>query len=276
MATTLRDLRAAVARKCEDWIEIEATGDGSVSVIFSSIEGVESSHYYRGTEILPSEGTVANLWQKRRVASSDDQTFSLTLASPLPAATMTGDIFQAFNIGGVGTRIRTYDARINDSILGLGAGARILATEDLADAWDADVPVTDVPANFTHIASIIYTDSTGMVRSIPMANSSAMDFSDGWWVDMPRGKLYLTGAMSRDAHGQILTINGATEAIKLTTDLSTTTINYDWLVLQTASQILLAKESQIQKNLGGMYANMADSLRAVAVMPTPEGMVRIR
>lgn len=275
-ANTLSALREAVARKCEDWVEIEATSDGAVNTITSADAGVESNHYYRGTDILVVSSHVSNVGLRRRVADSDADNFTLTLAQDLPQPTMEGDIFHAFNVGGMGNRIRDYDARINDSIRGLGAGGRVFASVELDDPWDEYNPIADIPEEFTHVAGVTYTDSDGILFTVPGASSIDMDWGDGLVVDTVTKTIRLLGSMSRNAHGRTITLRGAVAHPPLVNDTDTTDINQDWLVLNTAASILIAKDSQIKKNTGGAYKNEADSIRAIASMPTPEGFIRVR
>jgi hypothetical protein len=193
---------------------------------------------------------------------------------PLPIA--NGDVFHLFNIGGIGTDIATYNARINDTILSLGAGGRMLYSWVLPDPWDQQDPEVDLPVDLTHISGVSFLDANGIIQRFGLASSAEGEWGDGWMVDTTRKTLRFVGSFSGLAHSHDVTVNGAKERTLPTLDTDQIDIHFDWLVLQTASNIMLNRPDQIDKNLGGIYQNRADSLRAVAVPPTPEGMIRVR
>jgi len=275
--STLADLRSAVARMCEDWIRIDASDTGSTSTIISAYQGIEADHHYRGSELLCISATnLANVGLKRRASDSDPDTLSISLSQELPGVILSGDHFDAFNIGGIGTTIATYDATINDVIRGLGSGARQFIFLDMVDVWDRQSPVIAIPDAFTHVGGVRYVDTDGQWQSVPGAWSGDGDRTDGWRVDTVAKTINVTGTMSDEMHGRAWRIDGATGHGRLAADTDATDIHYDFLVNEASARIMLRRPDQISKNMGGSYKNIADSLRAMAVMPTPNGFVRVR
>src|SRR4051812_9776972 len=94
MATQLRDIRAMVARHCDDWIRMVATYDSADPTTFADeVAGYENDHHYRGSELwfLNDQGTLANRGAIVRVADNTMSTATLDLRLGLPATPLAGD-----------------------------------------------------------------------------------------------------------------------------------------------------------------------------------------
>ena len=106
----LWEIRSAVARLCDDWVELEATETSAdTSVIIDALAGVENDEHFRGSELWfhSEQGSVANRGRKVRCTSSSRDDASLSLGPGLAIPPADGDVAFVFNIGGMGTRFRS-------------------------------------------------------------------------------------------------------------------------------------------------------------------------
>ncbi len=260
----LCDVRAGVARLCQDWVRFEATSSSAdTSVFFDNFTCYENDHHFRGSELWfdVDNGTAANRGLKVRVTASSQNDLTLSLGSGLSAAPQLGDTAFAYNIGGKGERMATYDATINDVIAGLGRAAWIPYTEDLADAWDIAAPWVDIPVTFSAISGAQYYNTDNIWYDIP---SHAIS------VDIVQRKITFSRDYNFEADTKNVRLIGKQVHPALDLDTDLTSIGYEWLVNEVAAQILLNKRDQVMVNKGGARKNNADALRGTAA---PMGML---
>lgn len=254
--TQLGDIRSAVARICDDWLEIEATEASSDTTIWiDSTNLYENDEHFRGSELLV-HGSIINGGLRARVISSSRGTFSISLGSGLSGPPQSGDIGWLFNIGGEGEPIRSYDAVINDAIKSLGRSAYALISRDLADVWDRTVSWADIPTDFRGVYAVYYDDVNGNIVQVP---------SQAWDIDVVRRKITIDPSIGDIANGYTVHLSGRGAVDRLSLDSDATGVDFDWLVKESAAQILLRKRDQLMVNRGGMMKNEADGLRGNSV-----------
>lgn len=231
-----------------------ATSDSAGPTVLTDVmAGYENDKHFRGSELWfdIDSGTANNRGLQVRCLDSDRDTATLTLASGLVDAPATGDIACAFNVGGEGDRIRTYDATINDVIRGLGSSACPVYSEELADVWDTDIYWVDIPTTFTHISEVQYIDSNGNYISIPMY---------GIRLDIENKLMAIDPEFGAYADGLTIRINGRKAHSTLSADTDTTEVDFEWITYSVAARMLITKRDQLKVNRGGMYANAANAL----------------
>jgi hypothetical protein len=271
MTNELRDIRAAVARQCSDWVKFVATQDSADTTIFTDDRaGYENDHHFRGSDLwfLNDAGTAANRGIQVRVADSAMATASLDLRAGLATAPLTGDEAWLFNIGGAGHHIHAYDAAINDAIRGLGEAGFPVYSELIPTVWDETVTWWDIPEAFTHVGTALYYDITDNWNDIP---------SHAIAVDQVTKQFAIAPEYAYLANGYDVTLLGRTTPTPLEDDTDTTDVDFEWLVSEAAASLLLQDRSQLMINKGGMLKNAADALRGKAgPLSLIEGMVRVR
>lgn len=255
MAYALKDIRSAVARQCDDWVEVRATEtSGSPNVLVDNFTlGYENDHHFRGSELWMATGLNAGL--KARVIDSNLAATSLTLGGGLLSAPVMGDTGQLFNIGGIGNRIGTYDAQIRDAIQSLGREAYPFYTDTLDAVWDDGVYWADIPVPFRGVFAVYYNDVDGNQIEVP---------SYGWVIDPVTRRIALAPEFASLANGYDVTVHGKAAPTVLTLDAHTTEVDFEWLVHEVAGNLLLRQQDQLKVNRGGMLKNQAESLRGKA------------
>lgn len=271
MASQLRDIRAAVARHCMDWVQFFASSNSADTTVFiDEVAGYENDHHFRGSELWfrNDAGTAANRGITVRVIDSSVDLYSLTLGTGLIAAPAIGDEAWLFNIGGTGNRIRTYDATINDCIRSLGEMASSVHSEELPDVWDQDVWWVDIPEDFTHIGGVSYMDIDGQWSIVP---------SHGWSVNQMTAQLAISPEYAYLANTYNVRLDGLSAPVLLTDDDDTTDVDFEWLTYEAAGILLLQSRDQFKVNKGGMLKNASDAIRGKAgnMMLIPD-MVKVR
>jgi hypothetical protein len=254
-----------------DWVRIVATADSAdATILIDGIAGYENDHHFRGSELWfrNDQGTAANRGAIVRVLESSMANTSFALGIGLATAPLIGDEAWLYNIGGSGTRIRTYDATINDTINSLGVAGHPIYSAELVDVWDENLTWVSVPDEFSVVSTVDYTGYDDNWIRVP---------SHGWELDVVNKIIALAPEYASEAHGYAVRINGRTPGSPLTNDTDETDIDYEWLTQETAATILLQQRDQFKANKGGMLKNNADAIRGKAApFNLMEGSIRIR
>lgn len=266
----LYEIRGAVARLCNDWVEMEATAASpDTTVFFDNVNGYENDHHYRGSDVWfkYDVGTAANRGTIVRCTGSTLSTTSLDLGAGLTDAPAIGDIAWVFNIGGQGERIRTYDAVINDAIRSLGPAGEVPYTEDTTDVWDIDAPWVDIPATFTALSKLQYYDADEIWYDVPNHSFS---------IDTIQRKIAMSIDYTYLADGKLVRFIGKKKHPTLVDDDDETNIDFEWLTNECAGQLLMNRRDQAAMNKGGLRKNNADAVRGKAsVHSLLEGSIRL-
>lgn len=267
----LRDIRAAVARKCNDFVIARATqNSASTTVFIDALNLYENNDHFRGSEVWfkNDAGTAQNRGLKVRCTSSSLSDTSLSLGPGLAIAPFSGDEVWIYNIGGSGTRINIYDKYINDCIRALGSSGCIAYTEDLDDLFDVDVAWVDIPASFTHVSGLQYYDDDDVWKEVP---------GHAFAIDRVRKAFAFNRDYAQYLDGKSLRVIGLTDHPELIADNDATDIDFEWLTNDVAGDLLLQRREQVMKTLGGQYKNYAATVRGKA---SPLGLldnnVRVR
>lgn len=271
MTHQLRDIRAAVARQCSDWVRFVATQDSADTTVFiDDRAGYENDHHFRGSDLWfrNDAGTIANRGIQVRVADSSMANATLDLRAGLATAPLEGDEAWLFNIGGMGNHIHTYDATINDAITSLGEAGFPVYSELVPTVWDDGVTWWDIPDDFSHVGTAQYYDVNDNWNDVP-SHAIAIDTVTKQFAISPEYAYF--------ANGYDVKLLGRTWPTPLVDDTDETDVDYEWLVYEAAASLLLQNRSQLMINKGGMLKNAADALRGKAgPLSLIEGMVRVR
>lgn len=260
MTSQLSDIRAAVARACDDWVESTASVNSSDGTTWIDEYALyENDSHFRRSEVWFVTGP--NVGTKKRVADSALSSTSMTFSGSVGNVPQAGDKLWIFNIGGSGTRINEYDAQIRDSVSSLGRAAFPLYQDDVVGLWDNRILWVDIPAAFKSVHGVSYQDYNGNRIIVP---------DHGFEVDFIRRKIALEPEYADVASGYTVHIDGRKAPTPLTLDSDTTDIDFEWLYKESAAQILMRQRDQMLVTKGGMMKNEADGLRGNAY---PFGLV---
>lgn len=265
---TLRQLIRDVARLVRDFREAVATHPGSTTTFRSTSDLYEDSSFFRGAEAVFTGGTAANIGQRRRVASSDIATQTVTFVEPpLPAAVAAGDTIWLINLHGQGWRYTEYKEAINQAIRESFPALRLPYSEVLPSAYTLGQPVP-IPATFTHLHTVEWQDTDGTWHALRHG-------PDGWLLDLGQRVVLLSGTGAQAANGRLLRLTGFARHAELINDDDVTTAFPEYVTQKAAGLLILSQRKEENLAVGQYYINRADALRASLIVPAPANTVAL-
>jgi len=188
-----------------------------------------------------------------------DSTGTLTF-TPAVSATYTGvaKVARLYNKRGKGFLAADYDRAINaasDDAYPLGL---IKVRADLADAFDESTPEITVPAQFTHVSGLEWSDEEGFWHAIQKATPVN---ESGWIVDAAAGELRLLGTPAYMIDGYDLRITGYGRQETLSADTDECALNPAYIEAHACYHLAL---SAIDKDdrFGSMVGILSDEMRS--------------
>jgi hypothetical protein len=190
-----------------------------------------------------SGGTTNNLSRVVRVASNVKATQTLTFTPAVPEATAVGDELELWNERDEGVTPAAIAELINDAILDLGEHAPVPVTSD-EFTFSANAPEIDI--DLLEVDSVVDGLNWEIITGVEWKPADTSDTVFGWVkVDSPdfhvdrnartvtiKGQhLWLCDSMS-------MRVKGANTPSILTSDSSSTPVNFEWLTHQVAAQAL--------------------------------------
>lgn len=274
--TTRATLRRNIADSLMDLIELEATA-GSTTTFTDPLALLDTDHAFRGAEILVTSG--ANQGEVRRVYDSDEDSQTLTLTPALGTAVAAGVTAELYNLKSVGFRVDAYNRAVNRAILDAFPNNAMLVEDELADAFDADAGVVEIPAQFSHVSQVWYQDpSTGVWCEVPVALSGQLD-QDGWAIRHGTLEVSIGGNAAADADGKTIRLVGYGQPAPLDDDTDLTDTDPQWVQFYAAWLLLASrgrKDAEVYA-LMGLLKNQADmSLAKMSMRPWLNNTVRVR
>jgi hypothetical protein len=270
--TTLRELRAMLARTAGDYLELEATHDSPANQIRDAFTLVENTDHFRGAEIVCRQGNRLNVGQKRKITSSSYENYMVETLIPFPAPIVAGDRFEVFNFNGRNaSRIRQYDDAINDAIRNAWPQNREKMYVEPIETYSR-VSGIAIPDEMTHIYAIhsnLVTD--GWIDIMPARSPNDV----GWWADRSTRTLWLAGGYGYDSDGKFLRIYGYGRPPVLVNDDDTTATDVEWIIETASGSLLTGRLDQATFPIGQSRANRADQLRAKMAIPSEPNTVSL-
>lgn len=232
MGTSRATLRRAIGRLCGDLIVATATDTGTDTTLVDSTNLVAGDDALVGRQLYPVAGTAANLGKTRRVSGNAEATGTATVSVAWPAATAAGDVVECYASRSVSPTPEEIHDKINDVIRAV-ADVNLLLTENTPAAFDAADPYIDLPAGWVGFVKAMWQDGLGIWHDVPKATTTLHRFLGSY------GQVELTGEGRWLADGREVMLVGVSPASELSSDSATTTINPDWIVKQSAGELLI-------------------------------------
>lgn len=256
--TTLRQLRRSVFNELGGIVVLSATrqtpGDR-----FTDVDNLTNqAGSYAGRQVYATVGNEHNVGQFRTVTQSNREA-TLQFSRSFPQPFSVGDEVEMVNPRGLGVTIEEVHAAINDALR--TAGPTVRATHE-ATADSEEIPIPD---DWVAIDSAQYADPRSGWRDLRKA---ARPGKAGWAVDRARRTIVISQHFGRKTHGLPLRFTGYVQAAPLREEDDVTDVDFEWLVTEAASSILLRSMGGSRSVLpewerkGNLLLQVADQKRA--------------
>lgn len=258
MTTSRRWLRQKVGRLTSEMILCTATSAGTTTTFIDAVKLVQENNTLIGREALILSGAGSNPGSIRRVAGNSKASASVTLSPALTDATSANDQMELWNELDVGSCLDEVHDLLNYFIVAVAQAEskEVVATPA---TFDRASPELAIDPSWERFSGADYQDRDGIWHALP-------DY--GIELDRARRVVILRDTLARLAHGLSVRLRGLDAAAELTSDDDATTVDPEWLVMQTAGQLLVAHSLrqvggnvQAMQSLGNFYLSRADPLR---------------
>ena len=262
-AHSLATLRRRVMARFGDLVEVTATEDDPTGLSLVDEDTlVGEPGRYAGREILFTSGANAGLTRYIKGSSRDNSAVDFSRA--LPSGVVAGDTALITNAYGIGVTFRAVKDAINYALDMSRDYALVPAEVELADAFDPETGVLDLPEEFVAVEGIHGIDEDGHLRHIERAMRQN---GNGWSVSRANRQLMIRGYRGHLADGYRIVVRGYTLPATLEDDSDTTTVDLEWLVETATAHLaldtLLSRQATGDWGSKGMlYQQRADRIRS--------------
>lgn len=263
---TRQELRRAILGTIGDLtVTVATAASGSSQWTDLDMLAFGDAGRYAGRELYVTGGTVTNIGQTRAIQGSNGAG-TLQLTRALPSAPTAGDEAEILNTNGLGFRIPDVHRAMETAITNAGIEVKVTAT--IEDAFDVETRTVEIPAVFTTIDGVHFTDDTRPASTGVVNVPRAKDYGgNGWSVDVANRQLYIGGYDGYAMDGMTLVIRGWGRPAAMTVDSDICPVNPEWLIPAVASSLLLRAVgggrtvNADYQRIGSFYAEQADALR---------------
>lgn len=268
---TLAQLRARVAYRLGDYVQLTATANGTTTTFIDKLWVNTATEDMKGRIIVFSDtGEVA------RITAMNDATWTLTFTPDVAssATTNTGSLAEVYNKRGKGFRPDEYKNAINYAITDAFPLGKIRIRATVAAAFDTTAPEVTVPASMTHVSLVEYADTDSKWHTIPQG---LRHNEHGWVADAAAGQLRIQGSFADAVDGLNLRLYGFGRQDILSADSDTCALNSEWIVARACYHLCLASIDKDDRygQLAGAFMNESQSIRTRLRVLT-DGAVAVR
>lgn len=276
VGSTLDDLVQRVARACRDLLSTTASEDSDSGTWHDDLELVaRSPKALKGASLFVKTAAAAeNIGREVRVRDSVDG--ALVLSPALPADVRRGDRAYLTNLESSGFVRRSYVESLNDHIADIFPNCLRPASWTFTTVFDGAAPYLVPPEEFTHLTTVGYPASQWSPSEDFIPQFGINDYSAGWYWDEAQGRIVIQGGYVGAVSGMYLTIRGFGRWGALESDSDVTGIDSQWLVQQTAGDMILSLRDARRQSEAAMHINRADGYLPKAITNLPPNTIRIR
>lgn len=256
LTQTLAQLRKRVAERLGDYDELTATSNGTTTTFIDVLYVSAAAEQMKGRFLVLSDGTV------HRVTGFTEGTNTLTF---LPAAgstsyTATNSVAALYNKRGAGFAPALYKNAINNAINDAFPLGLIRVQASVAAVFDADTELITIPASMTHVQTVEFTDSDGLLHELPRSIRSG---EYGWTAIPATGQLRLMGYPGGIADGLALMLTGYGRQAELSADSDTCALSAEFIVARACYHLCYSALDKDQKfrDAATTYEREANRLR---------------
>lgn len=255
MAITRRELRRMVADKLNDILDVVASSAGSVNTLQDAIALYEFDNTFSGSQILITSGHVDNVGREARVVRSSQQYASVTFIPELPQPVAQGDTAELYNLHGSGWTIRDYNRVLAAAVASQRTRVPVPVSDLVGPALvrpDGTL-VIDLPTNYIAVYAI-RGDADGIEVDVRPARYG----TNRGWVAVEEDRIVeIRGPEAAVLEGKDLTVYGYARHPALTTDDSLCYMDPTWVVLQTASDLMMKRKDRSADQWSVEFARQA-------------------
>lgn len=273
--STLEDIIRGIALRCRDYIDTMVTSDATVGDRWpdSLTLAATSPKSFKGANLFVLNAAVdANVGREVRVLDSRDGELILTPALPSPPR--AGDIGYLVNLESSGFMRQTYINEANANLRGSFPNYAVPLAWTFTEMFSGDLPYLTPPPEFTHISSVSYQVPgwSPYPVYVPLGDQNTA----GWWWDSGAGRLVIGGGYRDQANGTFVEIRGFGRSPRLTVGSQTTGADYQWLVAQSAGNLVWSLRDPKRAAEAANSINRADSYLIKGLTMYPPDTIRIR
>lgn len=223
-------LRKHIGRLTGDVKVLTATSAGTTTTLVDAINLADENNDLVGRLGWFASGTSANLYSTVRVTANTKSSTTLTFTPAVSSSTATNDVLELYNRVGQGPTIdEIHDAitRCIESVSNLG----LTEVEGSSSTFDADTPTAAITASWSHISGVRWQDENDIWHEVP---------PEDLVVNIANRTIEIQNTPRWLANGQSIRLWGYTPSSSLASDTATTTVDAEWIIHQSAADLLLA------------------------------------
>lgn len=273
VGTDRGELRRWVGRLIGNLIVCTATDDGAAdgSTLVDTFHLAVENNSLLGRQAYVADASAdANVGVQRRVGGNSKASRSLTFDPPLPARVLAGDVVELYNERGLGPTVDEIHTTINNYI----ASVRDISLEERVTegaTFNRLSPVIALPADWEFFSGADYRDTWKLWHPVPPADLR---------VDVPSRTVEIRNRSALIADRKTVRLRGHQAAGQLTQDTDTTGVDGEWLVYQTAAQLMIgvahrAHDPAEVERRAQYFQTLADQRRPKARSRFPGKAVRL-
>jgi hypothetical protein len=235
---TLKNIRRRAGRLSGDMLLCTATSNGSTTTFTDALNLNHEQSILLNRHGYLSGGTAANLGRSVRVTANVKSTQTLTFTPALPSDTAISDEMELWNERDEGVTPAAANEVINDAIRDVTENTPLPVTSDeftfaasspVIAVDDLEVDAVVDGTNWELITGVDWEDDSGIWRPIQSADIR---------VDRYARTVEILNRPRWNADGLSVRVRGANLATVLTSDSSTTAVNFQWLTHYAAAGFL--------------------------------------
>ena len=271
LTQTFAQLIERVARRLGDYEPLTATSNGTTTTFIDTLGINTATEDMKGRMLITSDGTAHRV----TVFTDSTGTITFTPAVASSATTASGQTAYLLNKRGKGFRLDEYKHAINAAINDAFPLGVIELYDDAVATFDRASPSITVPANFTHVHTVSWTDSDGFLHAIPRASSTN---ESGWIADAAQGKIRILGGPGWYSDGLAINLTGYGRQGELSAMADTCALNAEYIVARACYHLCygaLDKDQKFQQ-AATTYLNESMKLRSRIRKDKRPGTVSVR
>ena len=256
MDQTLLQLVTRLSGLFDDVTDLTATGNGTTTTFVDTFNVNTGSESFDGCEIHFTNGSNTGLTS--RITTTTASTGTLTF-TPSRTSTATSDTAILLNRRNRGFRYQDYKRAINNAIEEFQGLARIPVLEEIATAFDADVPTIAMPATTLEVYKVEYKDTRMDPDTWVEIRKATPRGGYGWSAEPEGSVIRIEGSPADEADTYTVRLHGYKRQSALSADTDVVPFDSTALVYTAAAQLCLGSIAKDPR-----YSSMATTFEGKA------------